>query len=252
MWRYDSTTEIAENGLQQNSTELAMKSNDSENIKKPSFSWNRATKLIYEHFVQAYTNKTVILWSIWWSLAMAGFLQIQSYMQLLWKEIDPNQENFYNGAVEALLTLFGSISALVAGFISSRGFEKYDLWILSFCSLLEGIMIIYSSLTQNVWIAYAMYVFFGILYMFMITIASATVAKNLADDCFALIFGINSMVALVIQTILTISVVSESGLGLSPRGQFLVFGGYFVVLAFVYFLASLVRSIYFKATTKNS
>lgn len=66
-------------------------------------------------------------------------------------------------------------------------------------------------------------------------------AKNLAEDSFALIFGINTLLALVIQTVLTIVVVSESGLELSPRKQFLVFGGYFVVLAIVFLIASFVK-----------
>lgn len=172
---------------------------------------------------------------------MGGFLQIQSYVQILWKEIDPHQENFFNGGVEAALTLFGAISCLVAGFISSEKFEKFDLWILTVCSLLEGVMIIVSSLAQQIWVAYTMYVLFGIVYMFMITLASATVAKNLAEDSFALIFGLNTLIALIIQTILTVVVISETGLEMSPRGQFLVFGSYFVVLAAIFLIASIVK-----------
>lgn len=98
-----------------------------------------------------------------------------------------------------------------------------------------------SSLTSQLVVAYLMYILFGVLYMFMITLASATVAKNLAEDSFALIFGINTLFALVIQTVLTVTIVSESGLGLSPRNQFLVFGGYFVALAIIFLLASFVK-----------
>lgn len=174
---------------------------------------------------------------------MAGFLQIQSYVQLLWKDIDPDQENFFNGAVEAALTLLGAISCLVAGFISSEKFEKFDLWILTTCSLLEGVMIVISSQTEFVWVAYSMYILFGIVYMFMITLASATVAKNLAEDSFALIFGINTLLALVIQTILTIVTISETGLELSSRNQFLVFGSYFIVLALIYLVGAVVKLV---------
>lgn len=118
---------------------------------------------------------------------MGGFLQIQSYVQILWQEIDENQENYFNGAVEATVTLFGAISCLVAGFIPSEKFEKYDMWILTVCSLVEGGMIIVSSLTDQIWVAYSMYILFGAVYMFMITLASSTVAKNLAEDSFALV-----------------------------------------------------------------
>lgn len=221
-------------------------SNDeSEKIKpaKPKFSWERAKTLLWQHFVQAYSDFTVLTWSIWWALAMAGFLIIQSYVQLLWLDIDPDQNHPYNGAAEAAVTLLGAISCLVAGFISSEKFEKYDFWILTACSFVEGVMIIVSSYATEVWTAYAMYICFGATYMFMITLASATVAKNLAEDSFALIFGINTLLALVIQTIMTVVVISETGFGLSPRHQFLTFGGYFVALAAVFLVGAFVKLI---------
>ena len=78
---------------------------------KPKFSWDRASKLLWNHFIVSYTNRTVLIYSIWWALSTAGYLQIISYVQLLWQQIDPDQENFYNGGVEASLTLFGALSA---------------------------------------------------------------------------------------------------------------------------------------------
>lgn len=78
---------------------------------KPKFSWDRASKLLWSHFIVSYSNRTVLIYSIWWALSTAGYLQIISYVQLLWQQIDPNQENFYNGGVEASLTLFGALSA---------------------------------------------------------------------------------------------------------------------------------------------
>ena len=245
MWSYDTglkginLEDLTVDGLN-GDVEVRRNSSTKDKIK-PKFSWTRARKLLWLHFLQAYSNKTVLVWSVWWSLAMGGFLQIQSYVQLLWQDIDPDQENFYNGAVEAALTLFGAISCLIAGGISSEKFEKFDMWILTFCSLLEGTFIIISSKTHSIWVAYSMYILFGVVYMFMITLASATVAKNLAEDSFALIFGINTLFALVIQSVLTVGFISESGLGLSPRDQFLMFGGYFVVLALVYFIGSIIK-----------
>lgn len=174
---------------------------------------------------------------------MGGFLQVQSYVQVLWENIDPEFGGRYNGGVEAALTFFGIFSSLLAGFVSSEKFEKFYMWILTVCSLIEGIMIIISSVTPSIWVAYVMYILFGVVYMFMITLTSATVAKNIAEDSFALIFGINTLLALVFQTSLTLIFVSNSGLGLSPRHQFLVFGSYFVVLAVVYLIGSIVKSI---------
>lgn len=80
---------------------------------------------------------------------------------------------------------------------------------------------------------------------------SAAVAKRLNEDSFALIFGINTLFALIFQSILTLVVVSESGLGLYTRDQFAVYGGYFVVLGCIYGVAGVVLQIYKIKSVKN-
>ena len=103
---------------------------------------------------------------------MAGFVQVQVYIQLLWIEIDPDpNRKSYNGGVEAILTFFGAVSALIAGYMTSNKIEKFGLWILTACSLIQGSLILYSGFTTSVWVAYILYILFGMLYMFMITIA---------------------------------------------------------------------------------
>lgn len=72
---------------------------------------------------------------------------------------------------------------------------------------------------------------------------SAMVAKELADDSFALIFGINTLFALIFQTIMTVVVISESGFALDPRGQFLVYGSYFIFLSALFLVASLIKFV---------
>ncbi|XP_055708650.1 folate-like transporter 3 [Phlebotomus papatasi] len=219
---------------------------DSSPIKdvdeKVHFSCQRATVLLWKHFVAGYSNRTVFQWSLWWALAMCGFLQVQTYIQPLWQQID-ERDTFWNGAVEAVLTLFGALSALLAGSLNARLIEKWDLWILTICSAIEGALILVAAFTQYVIVAYVMYILFGTLYHFMITIASATVAKYLAEDSFALIFGINTMFALLFQTIMTIVVISDVGFALDPRGQFQVFGWYFVCLAAIFGVTGLVKII---------
>lgn len=216
---------------------------DGSNTSKVRFSCHRAGNLIWTHFTAAYSNLTIVQWSLWWSLAMAGFIQVQVYVQLLWQEIDQNQEYLYNGGAEALLTLLGAISAMAAGYVANRVFEQWTLWVLTVCSALQGGLILYSGFSTNIWAAYTVYILFGALYMFMITMASATVAKYLQEDSFGLIFGINTFVALAFQSILTVVVISESGLMLTPRGQFKVYGGYFLALAAVYLVPATVSSV---------
>lgn len=102
---------------------------------------------------------------------MAGFIQVQVYVQLLWHEIDQQQGTLFNGGAEALLTLLGAMSALAAGYIANRIFEQWALWILTVCSGLQGGLIFYSGFATNIWVAYVLYILFGTLYLFMVTMA---------------------------------------------------------------------------------
>lgn len=81
---------------------------------------------------------------------------------------------------------------------------------------------------------------------------SAHVAKQLADDSFGLIFGINTFLALLFQTILTISVASEGGFALDIQGQFVTYGGYFLGLAVIYALVAIVQLLLKVSRTKTT
>jgi solute carrier family 19 (thiamine transporter), member 2/3 len=222
---------------------------EQEALVKPTFSIARAYNLLWKHFLDSYSNSKVCQWSFWWALAMAGSLMVHTYVQLLWLEIDKTEGVLMNAGVSAALTLFGATAAFLAGFWNSKAFKKYDLWVLTFCSLLEGTFIIVSSQTNSIWVAYSMHVLFGVLYSFMITIASATVAQHLADDSFALIFGINTFVALLFQSVLTFVVIQL--LKLSTRQQFLVYGCYFIGLSVMYLIFSVVQLIFCRPTEQE-
>lgn len=207
----------------------------------PKFSWKNAAHLLGQHVVSAYSKPVVVEWSIWWALATCGQLQVVSYVQFLWKEIDENHQSAYNGATDAIATLLGAVGALAAGFLNSQRYQKWNLWILTICSLLEGILLLWAATTNSVWVAYGIHIVFYTVYFFVVTKASAIVAENILEDSFGLIFGINTLVALAAQSIFTVIVITESGYSLQPRGQFLAFGGYFVVLSVLYCLAGIVK-----------
>ncbi|XP_055385322.1 thiamine transporter 1 isoform X2 [Condylostylus longicornis] len=261
-----STTTVYKQNGENNILPEVIQNKQNEIVK---FSWKKATKLLWQHAYTAYTNRTVIQWSIWWSLAMCGYLQVASYVQLLWKDIidtnsitninnnnghnnsynivdnnnitiiishNINSTYSYNGAVEAVLTLLGAVGTFIAGIFNSEHYQKWDLWLLALCSLFEGGFLILAAKTNSIWVAYVMYVLFGVVYFFMITIASATVAKNLAEDSFGLIFGINTLLALAIQSIFTLIVISDKGFSLDCRGQFMSFGIYFIILTILYII----------------
>lgn len=73
--------------------------------------------------------------------------------------------------MEALLTLLGALGAFAAGHLDSKKFDRWDLWILTLCSAVEGCVLIWGALTDSVWISYVAYIIFGTIYYFMITVA---------------------------------------------------------------------------------
>lgn len=53
---------------------------------------HRAFQLMKAQIKCAYSSRKVLLWSMWYALGMCGYLQILSYVQLLWIHIDDRPE----------------------------------------------------------------------------------------------------------------------------------------------------------------
>lgn len=193
--------------------------------------------LIWYHFKSSYTNKMVVLWSFYYAIALCFYIQITAYIQVLWIYIDDTQTVIYNGAVDAILTLFGAAVSILAGKIQINFLQSksHTLLVLIVISCVQGAFVILAAQSRTLLLCYIFYISFGVSYAFGITICATEIAKNLVDDTFGLVFGFNTLVALVVQTCVTLSVVS-SGFKLSPRGQYLVYGYGYVVLAVIYLL----------------
>ncbi|XP_053694288.1 thiamine transporter 1-like [Sabethes cyaneus] len=214
---------------------------DQNFLEKPATFKRKAISafiLIWIHFKSAFTNLTVLQWSIWYALAMAGYIQVIAYVQALWSEVDSDQPASWNGAVEAAVTLLGAVVSLLAGYIHD-GFLKprSSLFSLSLLSLGQGGAILLATATSNLIVSYLGYIAFGVLYAFTITVVSAEIAKNISDDSFGLVFGFNTLIALSLQTLLTFAVTDAAGwFALDVIGQFTVYGYYFIVLSVIYLI----------------
>ncbi|XP_055382527.1 thiamine transporter 1-like [Condylostylus longicornis] len=188
-------------------------------------------KLIYTHFKNAYTNRYVIQWSIWYAIVLCGYLQVTAYIQTLWKEIEKDLPIIWNGIVEAIFTFSGAICALSAGYLhAGRLSNTSSLLFLSVLSICNGCVILFTTLQHNLYFSYGGYAIFGAIYAFSITVASSEVAKHLEEDSFGLVFGVNTFIGLVIQTILTVLVVDGSVILLDIFGQYFVYSGYFITV----------------------
>lgn len=243
-----TTIELTEkrpsNGQQQQQQSQTTLSSDEDAPLAGKFSAKRAVHLLWNDFTGSYSNMKVIEWSVWWALTTCGFTMVQTNVQFLWLEIDPDRDAIYNGAVEAVLTLLGAAAAFAAGYINLERFERWSGWVLALVSAAMGGVLLGGTLTTELWGSYVAYVLFGTATHFMVTMASINVAQRLKDDSFGLVFGINTLVSLIFATILTLVVVSETGLALGARDQFKVYSGYFAVLAVCYGLSGIGRVIW--------
>jgi len=187
-------------------------------------------RLLWSDFISAYSNPYLLKWSIWWSFAMCGYFQVVNYIQSLWEVIDSTEAaSTYNGAVEAAHTFLSALATLGIGY-SSMNWSVYGEPLLAIISVIEGVLLYIAGNATQLWEAYVTYMLFCILYSVLITIASSEVAKGLKKSSYGLVFGINTFLALLFQTILTLIVADKIGFALEPKAQFRVYGFYYLFL----------------------
>ncbi|KAH8334697.1 hypothetical protein KR074_003981 [Drosophila pseudoananassae] len=220
---------------------------DSES-KNPSFSKkiNQALELIWLHFRSAYTNPLVVQWSLWYAVNYAGYQQITTYMQVAWNSFDDKPVTIWNGAVDAALTFLSAVFAILAGYLHAGRFKpKTSLIGMALLSILEGCCVLLTCWPKNIYWSYIGFVLYGAIFAFAITMASSELASSLEEDSFALIFGFNTFVALLLQCVMTLVVISETiGLNLSVVQQYSVYAFYYIVLGFLYLIAISLRSAF--------
>lgn len=198
-------------------------------------------QVLFDDLLKCYRCPSLLAWSLWWALATCGYFQVINYAQALWENIRPSQAHeIYNGYVETLSTLLGALAALLVGHLP----VSWSLWgELALCvlSLLMALCVFAMVTLGNIWLCYSSYVLFRAVYMLLITVATYQVAASLNMQRYALVFGVNTFLALLLQTLLTVVVVDSAGLGLDVFTQFLIYGGYFAVISVVFLLAALFK-----------
>ncbi|EDV49586.1 thiamine transporter 1 [Drosophila erecta] len=201
-----------------------------------------ALGLLWLHFRNAYTNPRVVQWSLWYAIGLAGYLQVTYYVQVLWKVIEPEPLIAWNGAVDAVLTALAALCALAAGYLHTGKLRpRTSLLILALLSAVEGGCVLICCWTHDIYWSYAGFVLFGALYGFTITVASAEVARNLEEESFGLVFGVNTFVALIFQSLLTMIFVTDTGFELDPVGQYTAYAFYFIGAGVLYLISVLIE-----------
>ncbi|XP_061683388.1 thiamine transporter 1-like [Syngnathoides biaculeatus] len=195
-----------------------------------------AAHLLWRSFRESYSSRHLVYWSLWWALATAGYMQILNYIQLMWDHIAPSAtSSVYNGGVEAACSLVGAGAAFSVGYIKVNWSAWGELALGLFSAIGAGAVFLI-ALTGNIWACYAGYALFKSCYMLLITITTFQIAANLSMECYALTFGINTFVALSLQTVMTLIVVDGATLGLDIVTQFIIYGSYHAVISVLFLI----------------
>uniref|UniRef100_A0A3P8NUY4 Uncharacterized protein n=1 Tax=Astatotilapia calliptera TaxID=8154 RepID=A0A3P8NUY4_ASTCA len=220
---------------------------DGEGSGKGKMEYNgSAVHLLWQSFRESYSSRHLIYWSLWWALATAGYVQVFNYIQLMWDHIEPSAtSSIYNGGVEAACSLVGAAAAFSVGYIKVTWVVWGELALGMFSAVGSGAVFL-MAFTSSIWVCYVGYAIFKSCYMLLITITTFQIASNLSMECYALTFGINTFVALSLQTIITVTVVDEAALGLDIVTQFIIYGSYYAVISLLF----LIRGTYTACVNK--
>ncbi|KAJ8350374.1 hypothetical protein SKAU_G00255040 [Synaphobranchus kaupii] len=200
-------------------------------------------RILWGDFLQCYSSSTLLAWSVWWALSTCGYFQVVNYSQALWEKVLPSKEyEIYNGYVETVSTLLGAMAAFSVSFVKISWTDWGELALCVF-SVVIAVAVYLMDTVRNIWVCYASYVVFRGTYMLLITIATYQIAANLCMRRYALVFGVNTFIALLLQTLLTLIVVDNVGLGLDIFPQFMIYASYFAVIAIIFLVAGLYKVV---------
>ncbi|XP_042315131.1 thiamine transporter 1 isoform X2 [Sceloporus undulatus] len=225
------------------------------NAQEQKVNIGKVIKELWQDFLQCYSSRTLLCWSVWWALSTCGYLQVVNYIQGLWEKVLPSQSfEIYNGGVEATSTLLGAVAVFGAGHIKTSWATWGEIALAMFSLFIAAAVYIMDTV-HNIWVCYTAYVLFRIVYMLLITIATFQIATNLSVERYALVFGVNTFIALALQTLLTLIVVDARGLGLDIFKQFMIYAGYFAVISIIFLISgtcSIIMKYWRKERRRNN
>ncbi|KAB1283687.1 Folate transporter 1 [Camelus dromedarius] len=193
------------------------------------------------------------LWSLWWVFNSTGYYLIVYYVHILWNVVNPTMDStrVYNGGADAASTLLGAITSFAAGFVKIR-------WAVGEAGHRGGDCGAGRAGLPHVQDGQHLAVLHGLRALpRLLPVPGAhrhvcvversdnagkvnfQIASSLSQELRALVFGVNTFLATVLKTIITLIVSDKRGLGLPVHSQFLVYFMYFLVLFVAYFFAAL-------------
>ncbi|XP_035032889.1 thiamine transporter 1 [Hippoglossus stenolepis] len=203
----------------------------------------RIFKNLLQDCKKCYSSAALLFFCIWMATGRCGFYQVSGYVQLLWVQIQPQNVTAYNGGVDAIGMLSGAAAAVAVGHVSL----EWSVWgelILGGFTLLIAAAVFLMEMTDNIWISYACYIIFKALYMQLITICTFQIAQALNRKRYALVFGVNSFVGTVLQSVLTAIVINAKSLHLAITSQFFIYASYFAAISLLFTVRGLYTALH--------
>ncbi|CAJ0934714.1 unnamed protein product, partial [Mesorhabditis belari] len=187
-------------------------------------------------------NALVLKWSLSYALISCAMYQIYNYIQPLWIEID-SVSKAENGLIEFINTALGAVISFGVQFVKLDGSSRLgDFFLFSSASIL-GVVTIVLSLTSSLWIAYGMYVMAVFIYHALSPISSTIIASQLEKSAYGFVFGANSLFALIIQTVITFTVVDKNYFELKMQQQFLIYASIFFLTSLIPMICSILKPV---------
>lgn len=199
---------------------------------------------MWRDVIECYSDVHLMSWSIYMILTMCGWLFIVGYIQNLWQLIGSAT---YNGAVESVATILGASSAFLVSFIKLN-WLKWSQFAFAFSAFVNFLLVYTMAITTKIAVCYSCYSAYIFLFNFVTTIIQFQVASGLTNQRHALVFGMNTFVAVALNTVGTIVLLEDSFLSLPVRAFYIVISGYFGIIGITF----IIYGIYLKCKEQPS
>ncbi|XP_068175744.1 thiamine transporter 1-like isoform X2 [Antennarius striatus] len=182
---------------------------------------------------ECYSSVGVVFFCVWAATGRCGFYQVVGYVQVLWAHIQPHNASAYNGGVDAISTLTGAAGTVAVGHVSLE-WSTWGELVLGGSTFLLAVALFLMDWTGSVGVSYACFFLFKTLYMPLTAICSFQIARTLPRRRYALVFGVNSLVGSVLQSVLTAIVINNTSVELSITSQFFIYSSFFAAVSLLF------------------
>lgn len=195
-------------------------------------------RTLYSDFIKIYSSSVILKWSIWWTLTNCMSLQFALLSQTLWGEVQPPDSKVpLNGFAECAYTFCAAISILAMNNFTIN-WQKWGEAALVLISTIDAIVLLIYARADSIYTMYWCYILYRSLFQVMITIAQFNIARAMTCESYGVVFGFNTLISLLLQSMLTLTVTDAHGpFNMSIRDQYVLYSIIHMGIAIIFLLA---------------